>query len=174
MVTSKTASAVAGINITPSIKRSAEVTVSVSKDVPTGVSSVGVAVGADGAVPPLLGLDRATLVASGFDGKVGQTLVLPRLDGPTVVAVGIGDPAELDASGLRDAAAAYARAAGKHGHLVTTLADVASVPPDVAGQVIVEGALLARYHYDAFKQQAFDTPLTALTLVAPATSSRRA
>jgi leucyl aminopeptidase len=166
MAAFKSASAVAGINITPSIKRSAEVTIDVSKSVPTGVGCVGVAVGVNGAVPRQLGLDRATMVASGFDAKVGQTMLLPRPDGPTVVAVGIGDPAELDASKLRDAAAAFARAAGKHAHLVTTLADVASVPPEVAGEAVVEGMLLARYRYDAFKQEASSTALTALTLVA--------
>jgi leucyl aminopeptidase len=94
--------------------------------------------------------------------------VLPRPDGPTIVAVGIGDPAALDASRLRDAAAAFARAVGKHAHLTTTLANVVSVPPAVAGQAVVEGVLLARYHYDAFKPEASSTALRALTLVAGA------
>ena len=39
----------------------------------------------DSAVPRQLDLTRATMVASGFDGKVAQTRVLPRPDGPTVV-----------------------------------------------------------------------------------------
>ena len=110
-------------------------------------------VGEKGAVPRQLGLDRATLVASGFDGKVGQTLVVPRRDGPSVVAVGIGDPRELDAARLRDAAAAFARAAAKHGHLATTLADVAGTDAAAAGQAVVEGILLARYRYGALKQR---------------------
>ena len=126
---------------------------------------VGVPVGVDGAGPRQLGLDRATMVAAGFDGRVSQTLVLPRPDGPTVVAVGIGNPAELDASKLRDAAAALACAVGKHAHLSTTLAEVARVPPEVAGQAVVEGVLLARYRYDALKQ-ASGPVLAALTLVA--------
>ena len=151
MATLKKASVVDGINLTPSIKRSADVTIGVSNSMPRGVGCVGVAVGIDGAMPHPLGLDRATLVASDFNCKVGQTMVLPRPDGPTVVTVGIGNPAELDASKQRDAAAAYARAAGKYAHLATTLADVANVPPEVAGQAVVGGMLLARYHYDAFK-----------------------
>jgi leucyl aminopeptidase len=162
----KSANVVASINITPSIQRSAQATIDVSKAMPTRIGCVGVAVGVDGAVPRQLGLDRPTLVASGFDGKVGQTLILPQPDGPTVIAVGIGDVAEFDASKLRDAAAACARAAGKHAHLITTLSDVASIPPEVAGQAVVEGVLLARYHYDAFKPATSDIPLTALTLVA--------
>ena len=32
----------------------------------------------------------------GFDGKIGQTLVVPRREGPSLVAVGIGVQAELD------------------------------------------------------------------------------
>jgi leucyl aminopeptidase len=166
MATFKNIIAVADFNPTPSIKRSAEITIDVSQSVPTGVGCVGVPVGVDGAVPSQLGLERTTLVASGFDGQVGQTLVLPRPDGPTVVAVGIGDSAKLDASTLREAAAAFARAVGKHTHLTTTLADVARVSPAVAGQAVVEGVLLARYHYDAFKPEASSTALTALTLVA--------
>ena len=94
---------------------------------PAAAGAVGVPVGEKGAVPRQLGLDRATLDGVGFDGKVGQTLVVPRRDGPTVVAVGVGDPRELDAARLRDVAAAFARAAAKHGHLATTLADVAGV-----------------------------------------------
>src|SRR5262249_7560893 len=125
-------------------------------------------VGVDGAVPRQLGLDRAMLGASGFDGQVGQTLVLPRPDGPTVVAVGIGDQATLDAATLRDAAAAFARAVGKHPHLTPTLAAATSIPPAVAGQAVVEGVLLARYHYDAFKPEASSTALRALTLVVAA------
>ncbi len=92
-------------------------------------------VGEKGAVPRQLGLDRATLVASGFDGKVGQTLVVPRRDGPSVVAVGVGDPATLDAAGLRDVAAAFARAAAKHGapgHDAGRRRRAST--PDVAGQ----------------------------------------
>ena len=34
--------------------------------------------------------DRATLDASGFGAGVGQTLVLPRVDGPTVIETGLG------------------------------------------------------------------------------------
>ena len=144
----------AEVNITPSIQRSAAVTIRVSTSVPTGVGWVGVPVGVDGAVPGQLGLNRATLVALGFDGQVGQTLVVPRPDGPPVVAVGIGVPAELNESRLREASAAYARAASASAQLITTLADVGHVPPAAAGQVVVEGVLLARYHYDAFKPEA--------------------
>jgi p-aminobenzoyl-glutamate transporter AbgT len=73
----------AGFNMTPSIERSADVTIGVSTSVPMGVGC-------------------------------------------------IDDPADLDAAKLRDAAAAYARAVGKHFHFITVLGDVASVPPEGA------------------------------------------
>jgi leucyl aminopeptidase len=157
---------VAAFNVVPSIERCAHISIETVRSEPRGAGAMGVPVGLDGAVPQELGLERATLVASGFDGKVGEALVLPRRDGPSIVAVGIGDPAELDACKLRDAAAAFARAAGKHAHLATTLADVASVKPGLAGQAVVEGVLLARYRYDALKQEASGAALAQLTLVA--------
>jgi leucyl aminopeptidase len=166
MTAIKSASAIAGFKtIIPSIKHSAEVTIGVSKSMPADASCVGLPVGVDGAVPRQLGLDRATMVASGFEAKVGQTMVLPRSDAPTLVAVGIGDPDELDEAKLRDAAAAFARAVGKHDRLSTTLADVANVPPEAAGQAVVEGMLLARYRFDALKQKPPNPVLADLNLV---------
>jgi leucyl aminopeptidase len=152
MAAIKSASAVAGFKtIIPSIKRSADLTIGVSKTMPADTSCVGLPVASDGVVPRQLGLDRATMVASGFEGKVGQVIMLPRSEGPTVVGIGIGDPDELDEAKLRDAAAAFARAVGRYDRLSTTLADVANVPPEAAGQAVVEGVLLARYRFDSLK-----------------------
>jgi len=160
---------VATFNPTPSIERSHDVVVSVGRSVPATADVVGVPVSTRGAVPRQLGLDRSTLAESGFDAKVGQTLVVPRRDGATLVAVGVGDPATLGASNLRDAAAAFARAAAKHGALATTLAEVApDIPADVAAQVIVEGVLLARYRYGALKRETPAAGLRELTLVVTA------
>jgi leucyl aminopeptidase len=156
----------------PSRARS-DVAVGVARAVPPDAGVVGVPVGSDGPVPRQLGIDRATLAAAGFEGKVGQALVVPRRDGPSVVAVGVGERAALDASGLRDAAAAFARIAGKHAHVATTLAGVDAVPPDVAGQVVVEGMLLARYRYSPLKRDPAVTPLTTVTLVAGAAGSEQ-
>ena len=68
--------------------------------------------------------------------------------------------------GLRDAAAAFARAAARDGVLATTLTDVAGVDAAAAGQAVVEGVLLARYRYRAFVDRPAEAPLTSLTLVA--------
>ncbi len=161
---------VATFNPTPSIERSHDVVVSVGRSVPSTADVVGVPVGTKGAVPRQLGLDRTTLAESGFDAKVGQTLVVPRREGPTLVAVGVGDPADLTPAAIRDAAAAFARAAAKHGALATTLVEVApGVPADVAAQAIVEGVLLARYRYGALKRDTPAAGLRELTLVVTAT-----
>jgi hypothetical protein len=52
--------------------------------------------------------DRAALHAAGFTGVPGTTLALPAKAGAPRVLVGVGDPAALDESGVRDAAAAFA------------------------------------------------------------------
>ena len=158
----------ATFNPTPSVERAGTVAVSTARSVPDDAGAVGVPVGVKGPVPRQIGLDRATLAASGFDGKVGQTLVVPRKGGPSVIAVGIGDPAELTPARRRDAAAAFARAAGKHDRLATSLADAGDGDAEAAAQAVVEGVLLARYRYSALKKEANGTGLAELVLVAPA------
>jgi leucyl aminopeptidase len=148
---------------TPSIDGTIAVTV--SRGVPESAGAVGVPVAVKGPVPRQIGLDRATLAASGFEGKVGQTLVVPRKGGPSVIAVGVGDPAELTPAARRDAAAAFARAASKHDRLATTLADADDAK--AAAQAVVEGVILARYRYSALKTEPNGTGLTELVLVAP-------
>ncbi len=157
---------VATFNPAPSIERSRDVVVSVARTAPSSADAIGVPVGLKGALPRQLGLDRQTLSESGFDAKVGQTIVVPRRDGPTLVAIGIGDPDALTPNKLRDAAAAFARAAAKHGSLATALAEIApGVAADVAAQAIVEGVILARYRYGALKREVPTAGLRELTLV---------
>jgi leucyl aminopeptidase len=151
----------------PSVKQSQGVRVSVAAGVPADAGAVGVPVTSDGEVPAELGLSREALAGAGFTAEVGQTWLLPRSEGPFLVAVGIGDRAALDATRLRDAAAAFARAAHRQSHLAGPLANVPNVPPDVAAQAAVEGLLLARYRYNALKRKPEGTPLTAVTIVAP-------
>ena len=165
-VTTVLTESVATFDPTPSVARAGDVVVSVSRSVPASADAVGVPVGTKGPVPRQLGLDRASLTAAGFDGKVGQTLAVPRKGGGAVVAVGIGDPDTLTPAQLRDVAAAFARAAGKHAALATTLVDVGGLPADVAGQAVVEGILLARYRYGALKKEVPTTGLREITLVA--------
>ena len=69
------------------------------------------------------------------------------------MAVGVGDPGTLDAAALRDAAAAFARAAGSHARLAFTLGGRRRWRPTHAAQAVVEGVLLARYRYDPLRRQ---------------------
>jgi leucyl aminopeptidase len=134
---------------------------------------LGVPVGDRGDVPPELGVDRAMLQEVGFDGQVGQAQVVPRRGASTAVAVGVGNTADLDASKLRDAAAALARAASKHPHLAVALNGMTAVPPEAASQAVVEGALLARYRYDELRRERSGTPLREFTFVADAGATER-
>ena len=114
---------------------------------------IGVPVGTKGAVPRAAGLSRALLEAHGFEGKAGQTLVVPSATGATVIVVGVGDSATLTAADLRDAGATLVRAAGKRASLTTTLADHPTIDAGTAAQAVAEGALLATYKYDGYKSE---------------------
>jgi leucyl aminopeptidase len=121
-----------------------------AKTMPRNAETVGVPVGTSGPVPRSLGLNRAALEELGFEGKVGQTLVVPSAAATTVV-VGIGEPGEVTPATLRTAAAALARAAAKRRSLATSLADVAGVDPREAAQAVVEGLVLGSYRFLAHK-----------------------
>ncbi|HEY8170080.1 MAG TPA: leucyl aminopeptidase family protein [Candidatus Limnocylindria bacterium] len=151
-----------------------DVTVDVARAAPDGASAIGVPVAADGGVPrERVDLDRATLEASGFGATVGETLVLPRADGPTIIEIGVGTRAELGPAAIRDAAAAFARAAVRHADLAIDLTGVASeVEARVAGQAVVEGVLMARYRYRAFIDRPNEEHLARLTLIAPSNRGR--
>lgn len=146
------------------------VEVNVARSVPRDAEVLGLAVPSEGAVPRQAGLSRTALEANGFTGARGQTLIVPRADGPTVVLLGVGSTDELDAAALRDAGAALARAASKRARLATNLADAAEgVEADAAAQAVVEGVLLASYRYVGLKNDTSGaSPLERLTLTAGA------
>jgi leucyl aminopeptidase len=153
----------------PNWRRAPEIAVTAART-PSSATAVGVPVGVKGAVPRQLGVDRATLAALGFEGKAGQTLVVPHRDGADVVAVGTGDGVPT-LSDLRDAAAAFARAVAKHAALATSLHDAGTGDVAEAAQAVVEGVLLARYRFNALKSNGDAPPVESLTLLAP--SERR-
>ncbi|NOK16699.1 leucyl aminopeptidase [Corallococcus carmarthensis] len=166
MLTSFHSRAQAEFHPAPSIEPPEATKLAVSSSLPTDAGCIGAFVGADeGVKDPHF--DRAFLKAAGFEGKAGQTLVIPRTDGPPFVVVGVGARAQLDAGKLRDAAAAFARASGKQTHLALKLPDTGTVPADVAAQALTEGVLLARYRYRPYKRKSEqEPPLETLTLVA--------
>jgi leucyl aminopeptidase len=140
-------------------------TVEVSSKVPE-TTTIGYLLGEKDDVPEGLGgLEFASMQAAGFEGKNGQAIAFPDPDGRWVVLVGTGPRTGPDPEHLRDAAAAFARATQSRGELVLVLGDIGDVAPDLAGQVIVEGALLARYRYEVLKGKASVEPISKLTLV---------
>lgn len=137
-----------------------------------GVDAVGHLVPADGEVPAALGISRAGLAAAGFEGRIGTALVLPRDEGPELVAVGSGQASDLTPDDLRDLAAAFARAtAPRSAAIGLDLTPLAGVDPATAAQAVVEGVLLARYRYNALRSNPKDTQLTELLLSGPDTEA---
>ncbi|HUQ38901.1 MAG TPA: leucyl aminopeptidase [Acidimicrobiales bacterium] len=109
-------------------------------------------------------LDATYLASRGFTGKLGQTHALLADDGGTVLAVGMGDEADLDGNALRKAAAAMVRASWKEPALAFSWSTGAVKPAD-AVQAIVEGALLASYRFGAYRTEDRSCRIGDLTLV---------
>jgi leucyl aminopeptidase len=135
---------------------------SVARSAPRSADVVGVPVASDGPVPRSLGVTRVALAAMGFDGKVGQAASVPGA-GPLQVAVGVGARGMLDAAGVRNAAAALARAAGKCTHLATSLADVEGLDARTAAQAAAEGLVLAGYKFTRLKADKTASTLASVT-----------
>ena len=149
-----------------------QLTIEVSK---SGVKSAGAqafAVATSGTVPRELGLSREQLGALGFEGKAGQTFVVPTGKKVLTIAVGIGEPAKANADVMRNAAAALARACAKVASLSTNLATAGRGNRAEIAQAVTEGLILATHRYDALKSDKKATSkLTSVTLVAPGAMS---
>ena len=128
---------------------------------------IGVPIGTTGAVPRTVKMSRAALAAAGFEGACGQTLFVPGASTP-MIAVGIGDPAKVDADALRAAAAGLVRAARGFESVATSLADNESVGAAVAGRAVAEGVILGGYTFDTYKSKPRPVLLQRVTLTAAA------
>lgn len=106
------------------------------------------------------GYTRESLAAAGFKGDKRQTLLLPGEQLRVLVGVGegIGSAAEL-----RDAVAAFAQAASDSAEIAVDLTGI-PIPAGDAALAAAEGAILARYRYDALKGDAKTVALAKLTL----------
>ncbi|HEU4894961.1 MAG TPA: leucyl aminopeptidase family protein, partial [Acidimicrobiia bacterium] len=124
-------------------------------------TTLGIFVSPGGDLPEDSPLDWKGLAAVGFEAKKGQTVPLPTKDGRLILA-GLGE-GDLDANGLRDAAAAISRATSQVAEIAIALPGILGA--QLEGQLAVEGVTLARYRYDALKSQPTVTPLSTLTLV---------
>ncbi|UOQ60032.1 leucyl aminopeptidase [Leucobacter rhizosphaerae] len=112
---------------------------------------------------PELELSREALAAAGFTAAKNQTLLLP--GAPLRVLVGIGGGLE-SAAALRDAVAAFTRAAHESSALAIDLSGVigSELSAADASLAATEGALLARYRYDALKSEPKTVALETLVL----------
>ncbi len=129
--------------------------------------AVAVTVATDGGIPAVLGLDRAALARAGFTAEVGQALALARPDGPALVAVGIGDPGQLDVAAVRNAAAAFARAVPQDSRLAVELGPLPAVELEHVCAAVVEGVLLSRYRFDRRSRHTGPVTLTSLKICVP-------
>ncbi|HEV2370046.1 MAG TPA: leucyl aminopeptidase [Acidimicrobiales bacterium] len=132
----------------------------VSVRVPGGAQVIGVGVraGARSVRAPAgvsgVSLSPAYLALRGFEGKKGQTTVVPGAGRKVVVVVGTGAG---DAEALRSAAAAVVRAAGRATHVAFAPGAAGDgVSAASAAQAVAEGATLAAYRYTTFKSAKAD------------------
>jgi leucyl aminopeptidase len=127
--------------------------------------------GAEEAVAGLGAPVAPLLEARGFTGKAGEVVALPtlgRLPATVLLLVGVGERAKVDAEVLRRAAAAVVRQGHGAAKAVTTIAQALPADPAGAVQAVTEGALLAAYRFDKYKQAkatANGAELAALALV---------
>jgi len=106
-----------------------------------------------------------------FVGKTGQTAVVPGaglLPYGSVAFIGLGD--EIDAEGLRRAAAHAARVAGAYETVVTTLHLL-----DIAGatDLVTFGFLLGRYRFDGYLSEPKPVVLGTLVLAGASDTGER-
>jgi leucyl aminopeptidase len=139
--------------------------VSVAAAPEASIPVVGFGCFTDKAPAKQLGFGADRLKAAGFSAEPGSAVVLARENGPVLIAIGLGRSADLDADRIRDAAAAFADAAAAHERLALSLEEFDGVPPEVAAQAAVEGALLARYEYAGFGRQPKRKALEEVTIV---------
>lgn len=131
-------------------------------------TAIGYGVTTDGAVPSALGVKRDVLEKLHFNGEVGETAVFPQSDGTVKIAVGLGNKDEAadkslrDGKSLRDAAAAFARAAADHEHIAFVISE--PLGQDQAARFVTEGILLARYRYVELKNEPKHTNLSSVML----------
>jgi leucyl aminopeptidase len=111
--------------------------------------------GAEEAVAALGAPVAPLLEVRGFTGKAGEVAAFPtlgRLPAAVLLLVGVGERAKVDAEVLRRAAAAVVRQGRGAGKAVTTLSQALPADPAAAVRAVTEGALLAAYRFDKYKQ----------------------
>ncbi|MFC5790005.1 leucyl aminopeptidase [Agromyces tardus] len=128
------------------------------------LDALGVLVHSDGDLPEGVPLDREALARAGFEAKAGTSIVLARPEPTLIVIVGLGPAAELTDAAVRDAAAAFVRAVPKASNVGLRVPSLGGVDAESAARALTEGALLARYRYDALKSEPRESRLGRVEL----------
>ncbi|GAA4410267.1 hypothetical protein GCM10023168_29760 [Fodinibacter luteus] len=155
------------LDVAPSLRHPVEVRVVDLDDPLEGAEAVSVPVTATGDVPEVLGVDRDGLARAGFRPVVGSALAFPASGTPVLVAVGVGELADLTTATVRDAAAAFATAVPYDAHLATRVPRSEGMTTAESAAAIVEGVLLARYRFSLRSTEPETVDVASLTLVAP-------
>jgi len=135
--------------------------------------------GADAVDRALGGALVGFMTEAGFEGKPGETLMVPvtGMGAKTALLVGVGARDDVTVATLRRAGAAIARRATWVVSVATTVASAvpASVTPEAAAYALAEGAALGAYQYLAFKTKGEPTKLRRVVLVGdPGNGGRKA
>ncbi|KQM83483.1 leucyl aminopeptidase [Agromyces sp. Leaf222] len=155
----------AGFSAIPSLAASDAVEVVAVDELGAGaLEAIGVLVSTDGELPEGVPVDRDALARAGFESKPGTSLVLVGAEATLLVVIGTGAESGISEGGLRDAAAAFVRAVPKATRIGLRVPSIGGVDATSAGRALTEGALLARYRYDALKATAREPKLASLEL----------
>jgi leucyl aminopeptidase len=134
-----------------------------------GVTAPG---GATGAVDKATGGAISKLIADGeFTGKLNETITIyPRgIAAKKVVVVGLGEAHKFDMERVRQVAGAALKAAsrGKVGAIATIVhgAGIGGLDPIDCAEAVVEGSLLAAYHYSGLKSKPEEQKVAELVIV---------
>lgn len=145
--------------------------VRIASSAPKSATAIDVPVSTD-AVSKLPAARKAAAERQGFEGKTGQTLVLAGGEGGQIeVLVGVGPAKELNASKLRKAAAAYARAVSRHETVATNLvAHADKLDSAQAISAVTEGLRLSTYRFNQLRSDSSrkknEVKLKRVTIVA--------
>lgn len=112
----------------------------------------------------------AFLASAGFEGKVGETLMVPLGDSGAAKAAmvfGLGAESSLSLEVLRKCGAAIAKRGSKAKSLATTILDASpeSIDRAAAAQAVAEGCVLGGYRYIEHKTKATASALASVTLL---------
>jgi len=147
------------------------ISIKIAKTVPTGATAVAVPAFSD-RLNKIPGVRKAAVDRAGFGAQPGTTLVLN--DGEsTRVLVGLGPAEDAGPVELRKAAAAFARASGRHRRIAFEYPAGLEGDLDDGVRAVTEGLVLGAYRFDVYKPKAGEQPRTDTATVAVGDEVRR-